>query len=313
MEIKQLQNFSRIAEVGNLTRAASLLGLTQAALSRQVAQLEAELGVELFRRNGRGLVLTEAGLRLREHVPLVLRQLALAERAVRGKGHPIQGTLALGLPPSLARTAVIPLIDAFKQELPEVTLRTVDGLSANLIELVGMGKLDCAVIYSQAPSDSVQLRPLAEEDLYLVSGPLAVLAGNSPPPKSISLTHVASLPLVTAGTSNAIHAVLASALASLGLTAQVAHQIENLTAILDLVRKGYGCSVIPLSGVRPCIGDTELRLHRIRKPILRCSLSIATATGSSNDMLTERSASVVFDVVRRQLQQFHADVEEAIG
>src|SRR5258706_11840573 len=170
MDIKQLQHFARIAEIGNLTRAANLLGLTQAALSRQVAQLEAELGVELFRRNGRGLVLTDAGLRLREHVPLVLRQLALAERAARGGSRPVQGTMALGLPPSLARTVVIPLIEAFRQEMPEVTLRTVDGLSAHLLELVGMGKLDCAVIYNSAPSDAARLRPLADEDLYLVSG-----------------------------------------------------------------------------------------------------------------------------------------------
>jgi LysR family transcriptional regulator, nitrogen assimilation regulatory protein len=312
MEIKQLQHFARIAEIGNLTRAASVLGLTQAGLSRQVAQLEAELGTELFRRNGRGLILTDAGKRLLDHVPMVLRQIALAERAVRGGGGPVHGTLVLGLPPSLARTVVIPLIDAFQQQLPEVTLRTVDGLSSNLVELVGIGKLDCAVVYTQAPTDVAELRPLAEEDLYLVSGPLANRAGKAPA-RSLPLADVAPLPLVTAGNTNAVHAALAAALAVLGLTPHVVHEIENLTAILDLVRKGYGYSVIPLSGVHSCVGDPKLRLHRIRKPVLHCNLSIATSARTIQDALIERSTAVLREVVRQQLAQFHADVEKAIS
>ncbi len=206
---------------------------------------------------------------------------------------------------------VVPLIAAFQQQLPEVTLRTVDGLSSNLVELVGIGKLDCAVVYNPAPSDAAQLRLLAEEDLYLVSGLLAVRA-NKLPPRSLALADVAALPLVTAGNSNAIHAALASALAALGLAPQVVHQIENLTAILDLVRQGYGYSVIPLSGVHSCIGDPELRLHRIRKPVLRCSLSIATPARVPDDVLIERSTALLREVVRQQLKQFHTDVERAI-
>lgn len=311
MEIKQLQHFSRIAEIGNLTRAATVLGLTQAALSRQVAQLEAELGTELFRRNGRGLVLTDAGQRLLDHVPNILRQIALAERAVRGSTAPVQGTLVLGLPPSLARTVVLPLIDAFRERLPEVTLRTVDGLSANLVELVGIGKLDCAVVYNQPQSDAAELRLLADEDLYLVSGSKTSRAGKALP-RTLTLADVASLPLVTAGNANAVHAVLATAMAVVGLKPQVVHEIENLTAILDLVRKGYGSSVIPLSGVHSCIGDPELRLHRIRKAILRCSLSVATPTRALQDALIGQSTMLIREVVRQQLAQFHKDVEQAI-
>jgi LysR family nitrogen assimilation transcriptional regulator len=285
--------------------------LTQAALSRQVAQLEAELGTELFRRNGRGLVLTEAGQRLLDHVPIILRQIALAERAVRGSIGPAQGTLVLGLPPSLARTVVVPLIDAFREQLPEVTLRTVDGLSANLVELVGIGKLDCSVVYNQPPSDVAELRLLADEELYLVAGPMIQRAGKALP-RSLTLADVAALPLVTAGTTNAVHAALATAMAALGLKPQVVHEIENLTAILDLVRKGYGSAVIPLSGVHPCIGDPKLRLHRITKPVLRCSLSVATPARALHDMLIGQGTSLVREVVRQQLVQFHADVERAI-
>lgn len=311
MEIKQLQHFSRIAEIGNLTRAASLLGLTQAALSRQLAQLEAELGTELFRRNGRGLVLTDAGQRLLNHVPMVLREIALAERAVRGTAEPARGVLVLGLPPSLARTVVVPLIDAFREQLPEVTLRTVDGLSAKLVELVETGNLDCSVVYNQPHSDLAELRLLVDEDLYLVAGQTTRRAGK-PLPHSLTLADVATLPLVISGKLNAVHVALATAMSTLGLQPQVVHEIENLTAILDLVRKGYGSSVIPLSGVHSCIGDPQLRLHRIRKPVLRCSLSLVSPTRALDDALIKQGTSLVREVVREQLAQFRTDVENAI-
>ena len=97
MDIKQLHNFCKVAELGSLTAAARTLKLTQAALSRQLALLEAELEVELFRRTGRGLVPTPAGQRLLEQAHLVLQQVALIPRAVRGVGDAVRGHLALGL------------------------------------------------------------------------------------------------------------------------------------------------------------------------------------------------------------------------
>ncbi|AKJ66971.1 LysR family transcriptional regulator [Pandoraea thiooxydans] len=312
MEIKQLQHFTRIAEVGNLTRAASILGVTQAALSRQVAQLEAELGTELFRRNGRGLVLTEAGRRLLDEVPRVLRQVAIAERAAKGEDGPVQGGFVLGLAPSLARTVVVPLIQAFRARLPEVVLRTVDGTSANLAELVGSGKLDAAVVYHPATSGAVDIQPLTNERFYLVSGPLAIREGQVPP-REIPLDALPALPLVIAGKTNVVHGVLAAALAERRLSAQVVHEIENLTAILDMIRHGYGYSVVPLSGVQPCIGDSELRLHRIADSGIECDLAIVTPARTGHDALIAQSTAVVREVVLEELKRYEREVETAIG
>jgi LysR family nitrogen assimilation transcriptional regulator len=312
MEFKQLQHFARIAEVGNLTRAASVLGVTQAALSRQVAQLEAELGTELFRRNGRGVVLTEAGRRLLDEVPRVLRQVAIAERAAKGESGAVQGSFVLGLAPSLARTVVVPLIQAFRAKLPEVVLRTIDGTSANLAELVGAGKLDAAVVYHPAASATVDIQPLANERFYLVSGPLAVREGQVPP-REVPLDTLSALPLVISGKTNVVHGVLAAALAELRLSPQVVHEVENLTAILDMIRHGYGYSVVPLSGVQPCIGDPELRLHRIVEPAIDCDLAIVTPARTSHDALIAQSTALVREVVLEELKRYKSDVEAAIG
>jgi LysR family nitrogen assimilation transcriptional regulator len=307
MDIKQLSNFCKVAELGSLTAAARTLDVTQAALSRQLAMLEGELGVDLFRRTGRGVVLTPAGNRLQEQALLILQQVARVLLTVRGAQDPRRGSVALGLPPSLARTVVVPLLESFQAHLPQVAMRTVDGLSANLLELVAAGKLDCAIVYNVAPASNVVLTPLAEESLYLVSGPI-----DGPPlGKSVPLADVANLPLIAAGQSNAVHETLRAALARLGKTPHVIHEIANLNAILDLVRGGHGYSVIPLSGVHSCVGDTNLRLHRIRRPALEIQLFVAQPA-EAHDPLTVDEVELIRTVVIEQLRQFDREVEAAI-
>jgi LysR family nitrogen assimilation transcriptional regulator len=308
MDIKQLRNFCQVAESGSLTAAARTLDLTQAALSRQLAMLEAELEVELFRRTGRGLVLTPAGHRLVEQAHLVLQQLAQLPLAVKGTSEAARGTLALGLPPSLARTVVVPLVEAFQQHIPEVVMRSVDGLSANLVGLVASGRLDCAIVYNTLPRDEVILTQLMPENLYLVSGPM-----DGPPPKtSVLLSEIAELPLIVASRDNAVHETLNAGLARLGKAPQVVHEIANLTAILDLVRKGHGYSVIPVSGVHSCIGDRHLRLHRIRRPALQIMLYLAQPS-KSNDPLTRNEIKLLRSVVIEQLNRFENDVDGSMS
>ncbi|HSV82590.1 MAG TPA: LysR substrate-binding domain-containing protein [Ramlibacter sp.] len=310
MDLKQLSNFCKVAEAGSLTRAASALHLTQAALSRQLALLEAELQVSLFRRTGRGLQLTAAGTRLLEHAHLVLQQVAQIPRSVQGADKAAQGTFALGLPPSLARTIVVPLVEAFQAELPEAALRTVDGLSANLIELVAGGKLDCAVVYSVTPTDKVLLQPLADEAVYLVTGATPP-GGRRKLGSSIALADIADLPLISAGAGNAVHVALEHALARIGKAPRVVHEIANLNAILDLVRRGHGSSVIPLSGIRPCLGDPELRLHRIRKPSVQCGLFTALAA-PAHDPLSKAALELVRRITAEELRRFDLEVESAL-
>src|ERR1700732_1115539 len=103
MAMKKLEYFRHVAELGSFTRAASFLSVVQPALSRQVRQLEVELGQNLFDRNGRGVVLTDAGTSLLEHTRGILTQVGRARQELEEQRNGDSGHLALGLPPSLGR------------------------------------------------------------------------------------------------------------------------------------------------------------------------------------------------------------------
>ena len=311
MEIKQLSLFARIAELGSLTRAADTLGVTQAALSRQLAQLEAELQVALFRRNGRGVVLTEPGRRLLEQVPMVFRQLELAERAARGQSKDLRGNFILGLAPSLARTAVTALIHAFRAQLPDVTVRTVDGTSAVLMQLVEDRKLDCAVVYGSRDDPALSFRRIGQERLYLVS-PRAATLPSGASPGSLPLGVIPRLPLIISSRRNPIHEALDKALSDIDEKPDIAHEIENLYAIVDLVRNGYGHSVIPLSGVYPHLESPELAVRQIEQPELLVQLSLVCHGDSRKDPLIGTCASLVQQVIHEELQNYEAKLEQAV-
>jgi len=100
VDLKQLEYFRHVAELGSFTRAASFLSVVQPALSRQVRQLEVELGQNLFERNGRGVVLTDAGARLLEHTRGILTQVGAHGRSWRTNATATRDTLRSGCPQS---------------------------------------------------------------------------------------------------------------------------------------------------------------------------------------------------------------------
>ena len=134
MDIKQLDYFVHVADLGSFTKAASLLSVAQSALSHQVRQLEVELEQTLLYRNGRGVTPTDAGRRLLAHARGILIQVRRARDEVTEARDAMVGHVVLGLPPSIARLLTVPLFKSFRSSFPNGTFGVVEGLSASVVE-----------------------------------------------------------------------------------------------------------------------------------------------------------------------------------
>ncbi len=299
MDLKQLEYFRHVAELGSFTRAASFLSVVQPALSRQVRQLEVELGQNLFDRNGRGVVLTDAGTRLLEHTRGILMQVGRARQDLEEQRNGDSGHFVLGLPPSLGRSVTVPLVKAFGQQLPNASLATVEGLSAYMLEWLTVGRLDCALVYNAAASPAVELQPLLEDQLFLIA-PLGAKSARKAR-KSLQLTELADYPLIIPSRPHSIRMSVENALTGVGRKIKVAHEIECIPAIIDLVHQGHGFAVLPVNALKsaPC-GD-EVQLKPIVAPILKTSLSIATSTQRPKSPLMRKATEVIRDIVRREI------------
>lgn len=245
MDLKQLEYFVRVAELGSFTRASIALDIAQPALSRQVRQLETELGQNLLIRTGRGVVTTEAGKILLEHSLGVLRQLERAREELGRVRGGLAGRVALGMPPSLSKVLGLPLAQAFHQALPSAMLSISEGLSVAMQERLINGQLDLILLYNATPSADIDLHPLATQPLYLVQ-----IRDSSDEPQAIALAEAVEQPLVMPSRPNAIRMLVETELANLGLRPRIAMEVDAVPVILDLVADGIGSGILPASTIQ---------------------------------------------------------------
>lgn len=276
MDLKQLEYFVRVAELGSFTRAAAALDVAQSALSRQIRLLEVELRQNLLVRNGRGASPTEAGKLLVEHGRGILHQMARAREDMDRMRGGLSGRVAIGLPNSVARVMTVPLTRAFRQELPEASLSISEGLSSALLEGLGSGRLDIVVLYNAQPARDIDVSHLIDEDLLLVRARPPGLA-EDPPPGPIPLAEVARLPLVIPSRPNAIRMYVESEMASIDCRPHVALEIDGVSAILDLVADGAGCAVLSRNALLNSPRPSAYTAQTIGTPPLRIALSLATS------------------------------------
>lgn len=276
MDLKQLEYFVRVAELGSFTRAAIELDVAQPALSRQVRLLEVELRQTLLVRNGRGAVPTEAGKLLLDHGRGILHQVERAREDLGRLRGGLAGRVAVGLPSSLARVLTVPLSRAVREALPEAKLSISEGLSASLQEGLASGRLDIVVLYNAQPSRELDVTPLLEEDLLLVRARPPGLH-EDPPPGPVSLAEVAQLPLIIPTRPNAIRMHVEAEMADIGCRPNVALEIDGVSAILDLVLDGAGCAILSRNALLNSPRPSAYTAQHIGTPPLRIRLSLATS------------------------------------
>lgn len=288
MDLKQLEYFVRVAELGSFTRAAMALDVAQPALSRQVRLLEVELRQNLLVRNGRGAVPTEAGRLLLEHGRGILHQVERAREELGRVRGALAGRVAIGLPPSVARVLTVPLTRAFRQHLPEASLSISEGLSVTMVDWLRTGRLDIAMLYNASPIEEIAITPLADEELLLVQARPPGLP-EDPPPEPVALAEVAELPLVIPSRPNAVRMLVETEMANRGLKPRVALEIDGVSAILDLVADGLGAALLSRNAVESSVRPSAYRMRAVKDPVLRIPLSTVTSSLRPTT-LTQQSA-----------------------
>ncbi|MEY4710716.1 MAG: hypothetical protein RIS88_166 [Pseudomonadota bacterium] len=304
MDLKQIEYFVRVAELGSFTRAAVNLGVAQPALSRQVRLLEVELRQNLLVRNGRGAVPTEAGKLLLEHGRGILHQIERAREELGRVRGALAGRVAVGLPPTIAKLMTVPLVQAFRRQMPEATLSISEGLSSAMGESLASGRLDIALVYNATATPDIELTALLDEDLFLVQ---ARASGNdrarATARRPLPLAELARLPLVIPSRPNAIRMQVEGALAASGLRPDIALEIDGVSAILDLVAEGSGSAVLSAAAVKQSSRPDAYTLRPLSgagTPRLRSRLSMAVSSQRPTT-LTQKSTQDLLRTLATQL------------
>jgi LysR family transcriptional regulator, nitrogen assimilation regulatory protein len=242
VQYRQLYYYVKIVEAGSFSQAARTIHVAQPALSQQISELEASLGIPLLQRSARGIRPTVAGEKLYEEASSILRRLANLPGLVRSSGGDVEGMVSVGMPASLSTTMVGPFIEQCKAAFPKITLRFIDGDSEFLREEVEKSRLDLAFAYEDEFFPVVLRQPLFRQNHFLISSRRAAPGTAS----SISLKEVAKIPLVLPAAMNARRIVIDRTFAEAGLSFNLAAEAVTVSSELSAVRSGTASTILNL-------------------------------------------------------------------
>ena len=296
MNLKQLEYFVQVAELGSFSKAAVVLDIAQPALSRQVRSLETELRQQLFLRNGRGVALTDAGKRLFDHSVAVLQLVAHAREDLGASRDEPVGRVTIGLPPSIGRQLTLPLIDRFKKQLPAARLAIVEGLSTHIVEWVTTGRVDVGLVYNPEAQPGLEITPLLQEALGLVSHAAKSKRKSAAPP--LPMKELPGYPLIVPERVHAMRRLLDTQAALAGIKLDIAWEVSSVPSIIDLVCAGYGHAVLTASGVAASARAGELVVRRLVEPAPVSVLCLAISAHRRPTPLAQHAMRLLTELVR---------------
>jgi LysR family transcriptional regulator, hca operon transcriptional activator len=244
MELRHLRYFVAVAEEGGLLTAAQRrLHTSQPSLSRQIRDLEAEVGVQLLERQARGVVLTPAGRVFLDHARLALLQVEAATDGARRAGQPKRPVIAMGFLVGLEITWLPHLLRILHEEAPEIEVTLCSQSSPELALALMRGKLDLAFLRPETNSLGLDFKLLAKEPLIAVLPTSHRLASS----KKIRPQDLAREIYVSSSrTSPVLQSVIQDYAATTGITLQAKYEAENISSAMSLVASTGGVTLVPL-------------------------------------------------------------------
>lgn len=239
MNLRTLRYFVAIADAGSLTAAAAAVSVAQPALTRQLRELEADLGVQLLLRMPRGVRLTPAGVTLYQSAQRLLAEAARVRQLLASRHSTDQkATVVLGASPTLTRVLLPGLFERCLSNVTGIELRAREAFTPALLDWLERGVIDMAIVTNPEPGRALSLSPLLGEPFALVSHPSMKIAPVVP------VRQLATIPLLM----TTLHRSLVDRqLLPLGARLQLRAEIDSVDSIRELVLRGPWATLMPIS------------------------------------------------------------------
>ena len=244
MELRHLRYFVAVAEEGSLTLAAERrLHTAQPSLSRQIRDLEYQVGVPLMTRGARGIELTDAGKVFLDHARLVLAQVEAAGEAARRTAHPARPSFALGFLTGHEMEWLPEAMRILRGEMPNIEITITSRYSPDLADALTRGKLDVAFLRPERQSPDLVFQLLAKEPLMFVLPAGHRLASRD----AVSLHDIVDETFISvSGTAPSLRAIIHDFLQRSGVDIVPDHEADNISMAISLVASTRGVALLPI-------------------------------------------------------------------
>ena len=266
MNLNDLRVFEAVASAGSMTTAARQLRVTQPAVSKRLAELEADLGMPLFDRVPRGVRLTPAGQTLLPHARRILSVADAAETELHELGSLGTGRLSIGASTTIGSYLIPQLFGRFHRLYPGVSLELEIGNTAQIQRAVVDDRLDMGLTEGFVTSDALDVEVVAEDDMVAIVAPGHPVLTRAP----LRAAELADLPVLMREPGSGTRDVIEAALSQRGLSLTPAMSLGSTEALKNGVAAGLGVAIVSrltvelelATGRLAELAVTDLAIHR---------------------------------------------------
>lgn len=289
-----LDAFVTVAETSSFRQAAQQLGISQPSVSARIQHLEAVLGVKLFDRTTRRVVITDAGLRLRVRVERMVVDMRNLVREFRDEAHLGRGRVVVGASPSVAAAFLPAVIAEFQRRRPGIEVVLVDDFFGQVLDRVTRGEVDLAVTPVVTRDETLVYDELLR-DVYRLAVPADHLLAMR---DSVGVTEIPNASLMSMPPESAAWALVRRAFAQAGAEYAPAFQTRDAVTLISLVKQGVGVGLMT-EMLSPVLDMSGVKLLPVRDADLTRSIGIVRARDRTPTPAAEAICSLLIETARR--------------
>lgn len=295
MDIRQLRTFRSVAELGSLSKAADRLRTTQPGLSRQIKLLEQELRVQLFVRNGRGMLLTSAGRMLLDRTEGLVRQIEQVRDDIKSAGGNPSGRVVLGFVPTVSAVLAGRLAHRVLSEFPEISLCMVESYGGHLVEWLHRGEMDLAVTYGPAVGLHLSAQSIGHEDIAVVGPPGCGLRAR----RQVDMDWLLKQKLIVPSMAHGLRLLLEKSVAHRNGTLKALIEVDSYRAQISLMEEGLGYTLLPASAIRAELAAKRLEMAVLVNPTVSRELILVSPLTSAPSIATTAVSTTILSEIEQ--------------
>lgn len=292
MDLRQIQYFVALYEEKSITRSARRLHVVQPAVSMQIRRIEVEYGVTLFERTSSGVYPNDTAAAIYPLCLEILGKVETVRHALRDGSGKLSGTLAVGVPPSIAHGVLTDVLFGFRTRHPGVHLAIHEGYSAHLVDWLLQGDLDFAILSETEDDKRLRCQPIATEELRVVT------SAGSVEGDTVTGERLLDLKLIVPSAKNLIRILVEAEFKRVGLTLVPAMEVDSLAVVFAAVRQPGWATILPASaigGAEMAAGLTSLALVEptIRRTLVATFPTLKPATAAAQQFIVALKTAII--------------------
>lgn len=303
MEIRQLKAFLAIAEAKTFTAGARRVNVTQAAISMQIRQLEEEVGLPLFTRTPRRVILTEAGEHLLERARKILREHDAAIEEIAEIAGAEYGRLRIGSASALFATHQLPsILQNLRNKFPNAKITVSSGTSQTLVDKILHGEIDIAFVSLPVDNTHITTELLFSDEIVAIGPPDHPLASQ----KFISAAALAGEPLILGEKGGNTRRLIDDFFAAANLEPQIIMELSRQESINQMVENGMGVGTAGAKTIAKEVAEGRLTSWLIEGAEIKWDLGLARLRGGYHSPIAKEFVRFCKENFKEREKEFKA-------